>query len=165
MFYNGAKGGVDAYDRMCVETSTSRKTNRWPVCIFYGLLNMTSNNAWIIHRYRPGNQRTEKHTFLHTLAMSLSKPLAQQRLDLWGHHYSARLKDNIEQVFKIRMANAQPQVNPYAHQQGAKRRCAVCTRSRDIKVRSQCELETCLKAVCTTHSIRVCFECFARQRR
>lgn len=46
-FYN--KGGVDAFDQMCANMSCSRKTNRWPMCMFYGMLNMRFMNSYVIY--------------------------------------------------------------------------------------------------------------------
>ena len=48
MFYNASKGGTDAFDMMCAASSTNRKTRRWPLCVFYGLLNIILNNSWIM---------------------------------------------------------------------------------------------------------------------
>lgn len=39
-FYNLTKGGVDSFDQMCSNMSSSRKTNRWPMCVFYGMINI-----------------------------------------------------------------------------------------------------------------------------
>ena len=43
--YNKTKGGVDTFDQMCSTYSTSRKTKRWPMCMFYGMLNIAAINA------------------------------------------------------------------------------------------------------------------------
>ncbi|XP_068206852.1 uncharacterized protein [Palaemon carinicauda] len=37
MFYNSTKGCLDTFDQMC---ATSLKTRRWPLCLFYGILNI-----------------------------------------------------------------------------------------------------------------------------
>ena len=38
-FYNSTKGGVDIADKKCAATSCSRRTNRWPMSLFYSLIN------------------------------------------------------------------------------------------------------------------------------
>ncbi|GBP03501.1 PiggyBac transposable element-derived protein 4 [Eumeta japonica] len=48
-FYNSTKGAVDTVDQMCSIMSTSRKTNRWPLCLFFNILNLTIVNAYVIH--------------------------------------------------------------------------------------------------------------------
>jgi hypothetical protein len=47
-FYNKTKGGVDALDQLCITYSCSRKTRRWPLRVFYALLNMVQVNAIVI---------------------------------------------------------------------------------------------------------------------
>ncbi|UYV65876.1 hypothetical protein LAZ67_3005783 [Cordylochernes scorpioides] len=38
LFYNATKGGVDTHDFLCAKYSTSRKLPRWPMRIFYSML-------------------------------------------------------------------------------------------------------------------------------
>jgi len=37
-FYNQEKGGVDSHDQMCSLYTTARKTNHWPMRLFYGMI-------------------------------------------------------------------------------------------------------------------------------
>lgn len=47
-FYNQTKGGVDSFDQLCHTYSVSRKTRRWTLCVFYGILNIVGINAMIL---------------------------------------------------------------------------------------------------------------------
>ena len=47
-FYNQTKGGVDSHDHKCSLYTTTRKTNRWPMRIFYGIIDSTLVNAFVI---------------------------------------------------------------------------------------------------------------------
>lgn len=49
LFYNQTKGGVDSLDQMCSSMLCSRKTSRWPMAVFYGILNMAFVNSAIIY--------------------------------------------------------------------------------------------------------------------
>lgn len=49
-FYNSTKSGVDVVDRMITSYNVARGTRRWPMVIFYGLLNIASINAFVIYR-------------------------------------------------------------------------------------------------------------------
>nr|CAH7714948.1 unnamed protein product [Callosobruchus chinensis] len=51
LHYNQTKGGVDTFDQMCGHRSCSRKTRRWPLCVFYGMLNIACINSWIIYNH------------------------------------------------------------------------------------------------------------------
>ena len=99
MFYNGAKSGVDGFNRMCAASSTSRKTKRWPLCIFYGILNIIMNNAYIIWRSRPG-RKLNKHDFIMALAKDLAKPFAARRFDTISN-LRLEIKFAIFRTFKL----------------------------------------------------------------
>ncbi|XP_035214632.1 piggyBac transposable element-derived protein 4-like [Stegodyphus dumicola] len=49
-FYNATKGGVDKVDEMSSLYSTARKTNRWPMVVFYCVLNVVVINARVAFR-------------------------------------------------------------------------------------------------------------------
>ena len=80
MFYNGAKSGVDGFDKMCANSSVSRKTARWPLCIKYGQINIVMNNAFIIAKHLPAPPRS-KIDFFMTVAWELARPFASNRYD------------------------------------------------------------------------------------
>ena len=46
--YNKAKGAVDTVDEMCHKYTVKRGTRRWPLCIFYGMVDISSINALIM---------------------------------------------------------------------------------------------------------------------
>lgn len=43
--YNDSKGGVDTLDKMCAAYDCARNTKRWPMVIFYSLLNVAGVNS------------------------------------------------------------------------------------------------------------------------
>lgn len=47
--YNATKGAVDTFDQMCGHMNCGRKTRRWPLCIFYAMLNMGCINSYVIY--------------------------------------------------------------------------------------------------------------------
>ena len=71
-FYNSTKGGVDAFDQMSAQMSCSRKTRRWPLCIFYGMLNTTIINSWIIFKENT-TEDCKRRNFALTLANELGE--------------------------------------------------------------------------------------------
>ncbi|GBL80083.1 hypothetical protein AVEN_29091-1 [Araneus ventricosus] len=72
-FYNATKGGVDTVDEMPSLYSTARKTNRWPMVIFYYMLNVVAINARValMSTKTPPLQYTSRRRFLKKLALSL----------------------------------------------------------------------------------------------
>ena len=49
-FYNIRKCGVDILDQMACRYSTRAAARRWPVHVFYNILDLAAINAWIIYR-------------------------------------------------------------------------------------------------------------------
>ena len=52
-FYNSTKGGVDMADQMAGEYDTSRNSRRWPLTVFYTLLNVSTINLYILYCHSP----------------------------------------------------------------------------------------------------------------
>ena len=48
VMYNAAKGEVDSMDQMCHAVTTKRKTNRWPMLLFYNMLDFASIAALVV---------------------------------------------------------------------------------------------------------------------
>ena len=75
--YNKHKGGVDTLDENCEEFSCLRKTNRWPMVINYNLINVATNNAFIVMR---GSGKCERKTdFLKQLSFHFAQPYVSNR--------------------------------------------------------------------------------------
>ena len=47
-YYNATKGGVETMDQMVRWFTTERKTRRWPMVIFYNMLDISALNAFIV---------------------------------------------------------------------------------------------------------------------
>ena len=55
-FYNATKGGVDTFDQTCCFQSYNRVTKRWPLTVFFGMLNAAVVNAYVLyHEHKPQN--------------------------------------------------------------------------------------------------------------
>ena len=48
VFYNHEKGGVDSHNQMCALYTAARKTNRWPMRVFYGMVDSSALSAYLI---------------------------------------------------------------------------------------------------------------------
>lgn len=78
-FYNETKAGVDFLDQMCSTMSTSRKT-RWPLCIFYAMLNIVLVNAYVIYchnKLQIKEKPITRREFAKDVSESLMKPWRQ----------------------------------------------------------------------------------------
>ena len=73
-FYNKTKCGVDILDQMARRYSTRVAARRWPVHVFYNILDLAAINAWIIY-----TGINEQACFLHQLAEELREVYKERR--------------------------------------------------------------------------------------
>ena len=73
--YNKHKGGVDTLDENCEEFSCLRKTNRWPMVINYNIINVATNNAFIVMR---DSGKVGKDKFSQATKLSACSTICQQ---------------------------------------------------------------------------------------
>lgn len=153
MFYNGTKGGVDTFDQMCAALTCSRKTRRWPLCFFYGIINLVMVNAYIISQGKEKKPMTRRN-FHREVAEKLSYPWAISRLQ--GQVRLPRgLRTRIQSTFGVWL-------DPPTHPQDAgktikRQRCYICPRVSNVKTRLVCG--TCKRNVCPQHLHYTCMEC------
>lgn len=94
-FYNLSKGGVDVVDRMKKEYSVKRVSNRWPLTVFNGLLNLATINAQIIYLSNTG-AKIARRIFIAELAKQLAKPHLLKRSSM--ENLSLSLKQSIRNI-------------------------------------------------------------------
>ncbi|XP_043280023.1 uncharacterized protein [Venturia canescens] len=154
-FYNSTKTGAAKFDEMCREYTTARKSLRWPMRLWMGMLDQAGINATIIYNLNSANRISDRRGFLKSLIFSLVEPHLRARLEIPYLHRDLRL--SIQILLKI---DLDPPV-PKAHERTrGRRRCLFCPRSRDRKVSVFCD--NCQRAICDDHKIISCLVCYTR---
>lgn len=80
IFYNETKFGVDVVDQMCRKYSTKASSRRWPVQIFYNLLDLAGINAYALYK-ETIQSKISRRDFLLKLAEELSLPYQNARIN------------------------------------------------------------------------------------
>jgi hypothetical protein len=165
--YNEDKGGVDIVDKMIDTYRTKVTSNRWPMAVFYTILDIAALNAFVVWlnknkawMQKKGGQR--RRLFLHELGTNLVLPWVEQRsLNVVGlksdtlRAMSTVLNRPVEALMPAAMpapANVVP------------RRCAICiqeahgkgykrAKNAANKVKQRCHI--CSKPSCMKHSRKV----------
>lgn len=127
MYYNQTKGGVDTFDQMCSTMSCARKTNRWPMTMFYGILNIAFVNSYVIYCHnvlakqeKPLNRRE----YMKKLSTQVTTPWMMNRLE--APTLPRHVRGNIENI--IPKPVAQDPTNDEEETSAKKRRyCSYCT--------------------------------------
>lgn len=77
-FYNSTKFGVDILDQMSRLYTVKFGCRRWPMHVFFNVLDLAGINAWILYRETTGEEVTRR-MFLFKLAEELSSVYVQSR--------------------------------------------------------------------------------------
>ncbi|XP_071316266.1 piggyBac transposable element-derived protein 4-like [Trachinotus anak] len=83
MDYNATKGGVDNMDKLVTAYSCKRRTLRWPLVIFFDMLDISAYNAFVIRmalnpEWNRGKLQ-KRHLFLEDLGKALVRPQIEER--------------------------------------------------------------------------------------
>ncbi|XP_022160174.1 piggyBac transposable element-derived protein 4-like [Myzus persicae] len=153
MDYNCTKGGVDTVDKMCAAYSVSRITKRWPLVIFYSLMNIAGINAQVLFSYFKHNNAPKiRRLFLKTLAFDLMKEHLASRAQI------SSLPSDISSFLKIKYAV--PSTSDVSTTPRSKRgTCFECGRKKNAATSMKCT--KCMRFICKLHSkkIIICEKC------
>ena len=76
--YNKIKGGVDVVDRLCASYACAQNTRRWPMVIFYSILNIAGINSCIIYNEN-NSSKINRCAFLKKLSSELIQEQLEER--------------------------------------------------------------------------------------
>ena len=76
--YNKIKCGVDVADQMARQYSVKAGTRRWPVAVFYNILDLASINVFVLYKKRTGD-KFSRRGFLFKLATELLEDCIVER--------------------------------------------------------------------------------------
>ncbi|XP_022207389.2 uncharacterized protein LOC111064037 [Nilaparvata lugens] len=153
-FYNPTKGAVDTFDEMSSNMSCSRKTQRWPLCIFYGMVNSTLVNAYVIYVHNTVKEKKKpinRREFAKQVCEELTKPHLQNRIEV--PTLRKNLKTNIGEILGTEAGQSDPEL----HGQAERKICAFCPSKIRRMTRFSCF--KCKKFHCLQHQSKMCTNC------
>lgn len=149
-YYNNTKGGVDSLDQKCSNYSASRRTTRWPMAIFFAMVNICSTNAFVVYSSSESPVINNRFRFIKNLAYDLVLPHVQTRYN--NPYLQKELKTLIKSFLNI---EEQPQNINLKLQK--RERCYICPYAKDRKTSNACV--GCKKPVCGGCSYNICKNC------
>lgn len=152
-FYNRTKIGVDLLDQLCQNYDVSRNTRRWPMVLFYDLLNIAAINAYCIHKHHciESNQKVKRVDFLETISWELIKPQIEHRSTI------ASLPVELRRRAKLLVGTQELMNVRQEDKTGLRGRCYICGRGRNKTTRKYCV--KCSMWTCVSHLKDVCENC------
>ena len=133
-FYNKTKAGVDAFDQKVRHYIIYRKTYRWPLAVFYNILDISAYNTYVLFKIRPPAQGIDTYSrtrfkFFCSLGEQLLKPNMLLRVRC-PNGLNLPIKNALK-VFGVAVANQKIQRRDEPPQ---KRRCQLCPRKSETTV-------------------------------
>ncbi|KAK4307506.1 hypothetical protein Pmani_020734 [Petrolisthes manimaculis] len=145
---------------MCSVSSCSCKTRRWPLCIFYGMLNAANVNSYIIYKEnmeRVGNRQIiSRKKFMLQVGKALITPWATSRLLLPLPRSLQFLITTVGNIPSPGSAAGSPGTS-FSDSGSVLVRCCECPVKSDRKTRHRCKSASspCVLAICILSVVTV----------
>ena len=150
-FYNKTKSGTDVFDFLCGTFSYARKTRRWTMRFFMGMLDQASVNACILFNFAATTAQTkDRRDFLKSLIRSLTLPQLRDKLKLTNIP-----RKTVTQIREILNELLDEMVS--SGKLAKRKRCGECTSEQDRKTLHCCV--RCQLLLCDDHRKSLCSRC------
>lgn len=155
LHYNSTKGGTDTFDQLNHAYTVTRKTNRWSMRFFFGILDQAAVNARILlqcaYNIVDKKEKIQASACLKSLAVFLAEPHLKQRLN--NRAVRTNIQTGIRTILNLDTVAVQSE-RPKTNLQ---QRCALCPRKKDKKTKMICP--SCERTMCDDHRVYLCEEC------
>ena len=136
LYYNKTKVGVDVYDQMTRLYSVKAASRRWPVHVFYNVIDMALINSWIIYK-QVSQSNISCREFIQRVAEELT-----------GSEPAVSRKRRAEEVFRPSENNAT-----------SSRKCRFTCSTSKCRNRTSETCQDCKRPVCGRCATRKCKLC------
>lgn len=156
-YYNGNKGGVDSLDEKCSKSSSSRRTRRWPMAIFFRVLDISVVNSYILHQcYKNNPLLKEKSHFAKQLAKQLVQAHMKRRMI--NVHVPREIRNSISRILDVTTEQT-AELDKFVLEK--RKICHLCPSKKRRMTKYLC-LE-CRKPVCLQCTKPVCAQCIEKK--
>jgi len=158
--YNATKGAVDTLDQLVATYSCKRKSNRWPMIIFYNIIDISAYNAFIlwtsVDEKWNSNKLYKRRIFLEQLGYSLIEPHIASRTYMPRTDESRKTVNCIQTQYK-KSRDDVTDIHTVEARVPKRARCRFCEPKNDNKTNVLCSV--CMKHICKFHVYYYCPDC------
>lgn len=150
MDYNATKGGVDTIDLMCSRISTSRRTKRWPMIIFFRYLDIAGINSMRIYQMNNCLKKFVRREYIFGLAIELMDENLRERAKICS----------LPKDISVFLNNYREEDNyKKSKNENISKRCFcyICGSKKNNITKLKCI--SCDKSICQKHSSHTCDNC------
>lgn len=149
MDYNATKGGVDTVDLMCSRISTSRRTKRWPMIIFFRYLDIAGINSMRIYQMNNCLETFVRRKYIFNLAIELMDENLRERAKICS----------LPKDLSVFLNTYRGVDNKKTSEEISNKRCFcyICGSKKNNITRLKCI--TCDRSICQKHSSHTCDNC------
>ncbi|XP_070687599.1 piggyBac transposable element-derived protein 4 isoform X1 [Pempheris klunzingeri] len=155
--YNRCKGAVDTVDEMISTYSCRRMTKRWPMAIFFYMLDISALNAYTvwtaIFPERNQGQPHRRRLFLEELGKKLVTPQMARRQHLPRTPWATSLASEAQAGSSNPTTDSANPTNTTTT--CVRKQCALCPKRRRV----YCTCTKCGKHICKKHYDTFCISC------
>ncbi|GFN96967.1 PiggyBac transposable element-derived protein 4 [Plakobranchus ocellatus] len=163
-YYNSTKGGVDTMDLMAHTVSSKRQTKRWPMLMFYNIIDVGSIAASVVYSTKYPVEKFSKTDNRREFQLNVSKDLILPQIERQRqtNRLPKQLTIAMDLLFGIDplQVSAPPKpavVNATPPSASKRKRCARCPGKLDKKTSVHCT--KCHVPICKEHSVVICSVC------
>lgn len=174
-FYNQTKYGVDVADQMMKKYTVKAASRRWPVQVFYNILDMTGLNAWNIYKNVTG-KKISRLNFLMELVEALRRPYITAKIHVDPQDCANATTQNHQRSLQDEdapMNSARKRKTFQEKDCDFKKKCTCSKVEAKQTKRQHCQIKKCnnkssekcfdcnkiICGKCTSFEQRWCFEC------
>lgn len=149
-YYNKTKGGVDVVDQKRKQYTVKRVCNRWPLAIFFSLMDIAVVNGQIIYQIN-NREVVKRRTYLKDLALSLVRNHLMTRLA------NPLLNPDLKVLIRMELGMRRERNRARRDDNNEREKCSICPRKKNRKTKSRCAV--CGDPVCGEHTVTTCAPC------
>lgn len=150
-FYNSTKGGVDEIDKKCSIYTCSRRSRRWPMTLFYRILDISSVNSHLLYNIHE-TRKIDRGVFIKNLARQLVLEHMKRRV------VNLRLPRELRMSMTRILGSDMPDTSQgHTSEQKTRKICLSCPPKLNRKSTYRCY--SCKKHVCLQCAKQVCPDC------